>query len=962
MKLFSKVNYRGRRYYNILGIKFSTLRKTPSEMSTRVRTKKLKTVFYKKVGYVFNPKNPITFNEKIQWLKLFYHNPVLTKIVDKYEFKNYIKEQLGEGYTVPLLGVWDDPEKIDFEQLPDKFVLKCNAQSDSKFIKIVRNKKELDIEALRKEMKDWLNPRKTLKSSFCWAYYDVPLRIIAEEYIEQIDGQVYDYKFVCSRGKVFWVLACKDRGNDTIYENYDIDWNLIQPSPRSADTASIPKPKNYEQMLEIAQKLSKDFPLVRVDFYEVNNKILLGEMTFYPNGGYNTYTYEWDEKFGEFIKLPDIKHQPTLFRHKNEPECWNLGEFAKIIGAELPETANIAIPFKKVLTQSYYATQGDYIIDTGWYNSENTISESITKGAAAIFCSPELKEKFPQDFVYSVKNPRKAVERFVTWKTQKSKVKKIVITGSVGKTTTTGLINSIIANSYNTLNHDPMSNSYGAILRTVQKLTQDHEYWVQEVGGVQPGYIESSAVFLKPDIVVLTNISDSHLNLYKTKENIFYDKSSLERFAGKNAQIIINYDDPILKNADYTHKIITVSLKDPSADYYAKDILMNCDGLTFTAVCKRKKEIKIHLNLYGEYNAYNALYAIAVGNLTGVDLEKMPELLKRYHPNGMRQNRMSIGGYSIFVDVFNAEPKTVLGAAKILESLPLSEKGRKIFVTGHIDKIGDASIQMHKDLGKELAKLNLDIILLYAGDSRYTYEGLKEAGFKNAILMNTREELDDWLRKNATRQDEIFFKSGQFEACLVKTVDHIFGTSLQNALQFNNGYTVMKNDYQFHIRKDNIAEITGYIGNDSELVFPSGYENNISTRISPLAFSKNNTITSVVIPDTVSVIGREAFYRCFKLKTVQLPENLLFIDKNAFNSCTSLEEIEIPRNVIHIDRKAFYDCKKLKRAIIYENVGFIGDDTFNNVAEEFEIVCSKESYAEKYAKEKGIKTVYLEKL
>lgn len=307
MWLFSKKNYRGERIYTILGMKFSRPTKTPPEMSIKRRTKKLSTVFWKKTGYKLNIKNPKTFNEKIQWLKLFYRNDLMTRIVDKYEFKNYIKEQLGDGYTVPLLGAWDKVEDVDFDKLPNKFVLKCNAQSDSKFIKIVKNKDELDIEALKDEMKDWLNPRKTLKTSFCWAYYDVPLRIIAEEYIEQIDGQVYDYKFMCTKGEVFWVLACKDRGSDTIYENYTTEWSLIQPSPKSATIPSIPKPKNYEKMIEIAQKLSKEFPLVRVDFYEIEGKILLGEMTFYPNGGYNSYTYEWDKKLGDYIDLPTSK-------------------------------------------------------------------------------------------------------------------------------------------------------------------------------------------------------------------------------------------------------------------------------------------------------------------------------------------------------------------------------------------------------------------------------------------------------------------------------------------------------------------------------------------------------------------------------------------------------------------------------------------------------------------------------
>ncbi len=307
MRLVRKEIKSNRIIYNILGIKISVKKPQPSEMNIVERAKQLKIRFKSKVGYDLNLANPQTFNEKINWMKLYYHNDLMTRIVDKYEFKNYIKEQLGEGYTVPLIGVWDNVDDIDFDKLPNQFVLKCNAQSDSKFIKIVRNKKELNIDTLKLEMQDWLVPKKTLKTTFCWAYNNVPLKIIAEEYIEQIDGQIYDYKFMCFNGNPLWVLACCDRGKNTIYENHDMDWNLITPSPKSATKTTISCPKCFNKMVEISKKLSAPFPFVRVDFYEIKDAILLGEMTFYPNGGYNSYKPDYDKKFGSYIKLPKIK-------------------------------------------------------------------------------------------------------------------------------------------------------------------------------------------------------------------------------------------------------------------------------------------------------------------------------------------------------------------------------------------------------------------------------------------------------------------------------------------------------------------------------------------------------------------------------------------------------------------------------------------------------------------------------
>lgn len=134
MALFKKEETWFRKKYKVLGIKISAKRNLPSEMSLFKRTEALKKFFYNKVGYPLDVINPQTFNEKINWMKLFYRNDLMTRIVDKYEFKNYIKEKLGDGYTVPLLGVWDRVDDIDFDELPNQFVLKCNAQSDGKYL------------------------------------------------------------------------------------------------------------------------------------------------------------------------------------------------------------------------------------------------------------------------------------------------------------------------------------------------------------------------------------------------------------------------------------------------------------------------------------------------------------------------------------------------------------------------------------------------------------------------------------------------------------------------------------------------------------------------------------------------------------------------------------------------------------------------------------------------------------
>ena len=611
-----------------------------------------------------------------------------------------------------------------------------------------------------------------------------------------------------------------------------------------------------------------------------------------------------------------------------------LGKVAAVCGATLPAGLDGDASCGRVLTQAVYVRPGDVVISAGWYFDQRIIPPALEKGAALVICSAKAAQQYPDPRVTAVDDPQEAVRRFQRWCAEGCHAKRIAITGSVGKTTTTGLINSVLTKCYPTLTHHTMANSHGAILRNVQKLRPNHQYWVQEVGGVQPGYIESTAKFLCPDAVVLTNIGESHLNLYKTKEGIFRDKASLERYAKPDAVVIINSDDEMLRNGQYTHKVITCSYADPAADYHAENVRTELDGVVFTAVCKDGERCEIRLHLYGEHNVYNALSAVAVCRWAGVPLEKIARLMADYHPDGMRQNMIHVGGYNLLVDTFNAEPKTVLLSAQTLEKLPVPEGGRRIFATGHIDKLGEHSPEMHAHLGHDLAKLQLDQVLFYAGDSRYAYDAMVADGCTNALMFTDRGELDDWLRRNVTRQDVVFFKSGQFEAALAKTVDHVFGTSFQNEQQFNNGDPVTTPDgFKLRLRMDGIAEVEGYTGAAADVVIPATYGEHTVIRISPEAFKRNKTMTSVVIPDTVVSIGEEAFYSCSHLTSLRLPAGLKIVGKNAFNYCRSLKTLNIPEGAIHLDRHAFYDCKALEDVTIPASVGFIGEEAFGTTVQ-----------------------------
>lgn len=268
----------------------------------------LSRAFQNRVGYELNIDEPRTFNEKIMWSKLYYQNPLITVCSDKFAVKEYVKQTIGEEYYVPTIASWDDPDDIDFDTLPNSFVLKVNWSSGYNII--VKDKTQLDIEKTRLTLKKWMKPdRNSYYQFFNWGFKHAKPVVYAEEYLEQIDGQVYDYKFFTFNSKVKALFIATDRSSESVtFDFFDRDFNylpLTYGHTRHADPLPE-KPKNYEKMVALAEKLAEPFPFVRVDFYEVGDRIYLGEMTFYSGGGLLPFEpVEWDYKFGQWYELPE---------------------------------------------------------------------------------------------------------------------------------------------------------------------------------------------------------------------------------------------------------------------------------------------------------------------------------------------------------------------------------------------------------------------------------------------------------------------------------------------------------------------------------------------------------------------------------------------------------------------------------------------------------------------------------
>lgn len=260
--------------------------------------------FKRVTGETLNLENPKTFNEKIQWMKLYDSTPLKTRLADKYLVRDWVKEKIGEEYLIPLLGVWDSFDEIDFDQLPNQFVLKANHGSGWNII--VKDKSKFDKAEAKKKFDLWMSKDFSFIFGFELHYMNIPRKIIAEEYKEEF-GELYDYKFMCFDGEVKFIWVDVGRFSDHRRALFTTSWEQMDKELKwKAPDKRIEKPKQLDKMLQLAKKLSEGFAHVRVDFYEVDGVVYFGEMTFTSSSGTERATpKEFEVEMGNMLTLPE---------------------------------------------------------------------------------------------------------------------------------------------------------------------------------------------------------------------------------------------------------------------------------------------------------------------------------------------------------------------------------------------------------------------------------------------------------------------------------------------------------------------------------------------------------------------------------------------------------------------------------------------------------------------------------
>ena len=269
-----------------------------SKWSIEQRIDALKTIYKERMGIELDIENPKRFSEKCQKLKLFCNDPLMTKCVNKLTFKQYVREKLGNGYTAELIDVWHSPVDVNIRDVPEKCVIKSNCSKEGECLYIIKDKKKIDIEKLENEIRErWFDWRLLNTNSFNCMYYDVKPCVLVEEYIEECDRDADEYKVMCFGGIPQYIY--KVEGHFTNGQNnigryavsfFTKEWKYIDVQVgKHENNPNATKPVNIQKMLEISEILSKDFPFVRIDFFETDSGLKLSELTFVPNSGLKKY-------------------------------------------------------------------------------------------------------------------------------------------------------------------------------------------------------------------------------------------------------------------------------------------------------------------------------------------------------------------------------------------------------------------------------------------------------------------------------------------------------------------------------------------------------------------------------------------------------------------------------------------------------------------------------------------------
>ena len=532
--------------------------------------------------------------------------------------------------------------------------------------------------------------------------------------------------------------------------------------------------------------------------------------------------------------------------------------------------------------------------------------------------------------------------------------KTIGITGSIGKTSTTGMVNAVLGYKYKTFGNVNNANSARFSAKLIQQLSSDVEVYIQETMETPPyGLAGMISKMVQPEAAIVTRVGTSHMKALGSQERIAESCMSIQEGMPEDGLLILNGDDPYQCNAKLKRKAVYYGIENENASYRAINIHSEEDYMLFDIV-HDGIVTPARLNCFGQHNILNALAAFAAGKWAGMTDDEIVAGLNSFRTKGIRQNLVKYGGYRLFLDCYNAASESMESAFHALASMKVTSGGKRIAVLADIKETGEKDEEIHRKVGQLVLKSPIDLLICYGESSKFIAEVVEAANKIPVYHTINDNELELLLRKHITTSDVTLFKGSRGMA-LERFVDRVFGTwfyeSDEDAIAHSK--TVADENFRYRVYLDH-AKVIEKVSDAKKLTIPNTIHDIPVTGIEQSVFNKSKSFTyEVELPNSLENIRYCAFYKVNRLEKVTIPSSVKIIDTSAFSTCANLESVEIEPGCTHIGYRAFGNCPKLKSVTIPASVQQIGSEAFLNCSE-LTIYGNKGSYAEQYAKRHNI--------
>ncbi len=635
-------------------------------------------------------------------------------------------------------------------------------------------------------------------------------------------------------------------------------------------------------------------------------------------------------------------------------------DICDILEVELPEQyaylGNASVG--KVCARSFEVNSGDVFFFREPFQDPNDdepkplelrvrmVEKALNRGARFVFSYTDLDESIPH---VKVDGAREAHITVCAHLREMYEVRTIGITGSVGKTSTKDMLYNVLNEKYATYRNLRNSNTQVNIGMHIQEFRGGYEFFIQEIGGGRPGGASRHARMIQPEATIITNIGHAHIGNYGTQEAIMESKLGIIEGMDEKGTLFLNGDDPLLWTAKVDADTVFYGVENKEADYYADDIYEE-NGKTYFTIVHGEEKVPAMLNVLGHYNVLNAVCCFAIGKKFGLKNDEIVSGISKFETSGVRQNLVSVAGYNLFVDCFNASPASMDSSLSVLDKIETDCK--KIAVLGDVTGAAELSREIHEEIGDIVKQHQMDILVCYGEEQKIVYDIAKAAGY-NAYHFTQPNDLECFIKSNAKPGDVILFK-GSSKMLLAERIDSMFGSMMadQRYIDGVKFKTTNYNKVKYNLYPD-YATVVNCVDVNGKITVAKSIRGREVYNLGEGAFSDKENITNVVLPKQIRHIGAGCFHGCGMIKNLKLPSGLKFIDDRAFAECNVLEKLILPEGVLHLGDEVFDGCTELTEVYLPATITEMGSNVFAN-CDNLIVVCKKGSYAERYCEENGV--------